>query len=854
MFYTCSVLAFFYIQGTDGKVLSQWTCVLESEEGAIFNQFLRFGETRSIVELMIQDLQNQRNVPASPSKTESNIRMFIERMNKTRCQDTFSHQGHSSKCAINIDEGAYDQSHISNSSQSVPSSSTTKHPGKSLNQPDRIDNPSPKRRRQSSAKNEHISVPSIHLANLERTVLNAGSEPTITSAADITPNLTASSGSADRIQNSVPQMRKRSSMKGSHRSMMSRRRAKSAFTVSANRKRVRCNVCNKWFYDKGTWKIHYSAVHLKVTYRCKVEGCNMVFSSLRSRNRHSANPNPKIHRIIEQTVGNGLFAPNPISSGKLSSTITNQWDDGQFEGDTVAETAQISGEELSKTYSQINDPLQENMDSSASISNLPIGQSTKDDTSRDAIADDKNDASVINSHLASPKLPASDFLLNTRTQKRKSNTPVRCLAVDDEDVKVQNHCDDPNSEIVKSGLENDDTSSKTSSEAVPHHDCVVAQETKDKSVLQNSTSVTQNEQMNSKELPESSVIKTLAIKSEFSPNSSNEMPQSDTDSNAQAGSLDGQSSSDHDSKSRITESPKILHPSVPPELAGFSPSVDQMGLNADNCFFLLDGFPTCILCQKSFQSRQGVKVHYQNVHLRMMHTCTIEGCFAAFPSRRSRDRHSSNNNLHRKVLLTNNISPKSQRDESDHESFESNSQKKIDSNSEARQASSDTSGSETSDTVKVKSETVQNPMQPSNLTAVPDLNCNNSSPVKSPPMKPVDIYDSSSLPEGASVPMEANSRQCLPYDSPTLVPPSHAASKLAMIDLWTGPRKTAGGLVCDICMKSYSTKDTLRTHYKNVHIREMHKCTVPGCEMMFSSVRSRNRHSQNPNLHRSFQE
>jgi len=38
--------------------------------------------------------------------------------------------------------------------------------------------------------------------------------------------------------------------------------------------------------------------------------------------------------------------------------------------------------------------------------------------------------------------------------------------------------------------------------------------------------------------------------------------------------------------------------------------------------------------------------------LQLMHKCTVDGCNAAFPSKRSRDRHSSNLNLHRKLLST----------------------------------------------------------------------------------------------------------------------------------------------------------------------------------------------------------
>lgn len=56
-----------------------------------------------------------------------------------------------------------------------------------------------------------------------------------------------------------------------------------------------CPVIHSAFAHPGTLKIHYNAVHLKIKHRCTVAGCSMVFSSLRSRNRHSANPNPRLH-------------------------------------------------------------------------------------------------------------------------------------------------------------------------------------------------------------------------------------------------------------------------------------------------------------------------------------------------------------------------------------------------------------------------------------------------------------------------------------------------------------------------------------------------------------------------------
>jgi hypothetical protein len=85
---------------------------------------------------------------------------------------------------------------------------------------------------------------------------------------------------------------------------------------STGKKRTQCNVCMKTFCDKGALKIHFSAVHLREMHKCSVPGCNMMFSSRRSRNRHSANPNPKLHtptvkRRISQT--DGRTHPGPIT-------------------------------------------------------------------------------------------------------------------------------------------------------------------------------------------------------------------------------------------------------------------------------------------------------------------------------------------------------------------------------------------------------------------------------------------------------------------------------------------------------------------------------------------------------------
>ncbi|WKY09784.1 hypothetical protein Q1695_002272 [Nippostrongylus brasiliensis] len=71
--------------------------------------------------------------------------------------------------------------------------------------------------------------------------------------------------------------------------------SESPLSSSKMKKRVLCERCNKSFCDKGALKIHTSAVHLKEMHMCTIPGCGKEFSSRRSRNRHSANTNPKLH-------------------------------------------------------------------------------------------------------------------------------------------------------------------------------------------------------------------------------------------------------------------------------------------------------------------------------------------------------------------------------------------------------------------------------------------------------------------------------------------------------------------------------------------------------------------------------
>jgi hypothetical protein len=95
--------------------------------------------------------------------------------------------------------------------------------------------------------------------------------------------------------------------------------------ASAGKKRVQCAVCFKTFCDKGALKIHHSAVHLKEMHKCLRPGCNEVFSSRRSRNRHSANPNPKLHSAKPRRRMNPhdgrSSVPAPVNAALMSSFV-----------------------------------------------------------------------------------------------------------------------------------------------------------------------------------------------------------------------------------------------------------------------------------------------------------------------------------------------------------------------------------------------------------------------------------------------------------------------------------------------------------------------------------------------------
>lgn len=132
-----------------------------------------------------------------------------------------------------------------------------------------------------------------------------------------------------KITNSAQQHKPKSQAKVKRNGFIPNDFGISYIDPSTGKKRIQCNVCFKTFCDKGALKIHFSAVHLKEMHKCSVEGCVMMFSSRRSRNRHSANPNPKLHspylrRKISAYDGRSLRPPTfngPLFSQELAQRM-----------------------------------------------------------------------------------------------------------------------------------------------------------------------------------------------------------------------------------------------------------------------------------------------------------------------------------------------------------------------------------------------------------------------------------------------------------------------------------------------------------------------------------------------------
>ncbi|XP_010629239.1 zinc finger protein basonuclin-2 isoform X8 [Fukomys damarensis] len=894
----------YILQDAAGKVLDRWAIMSREEEIITLQQFLRFGETKSIVELMaIQEKEGQA-ITVPSSKTDSDIRTFIESNNRTRSPSLLAHLENSNPSSIHHFENIPNSlafllpfQYINPVSAPLlglpPNGLLLEQPGLRLREPS------------LSTQNEYNESSESEVSPTPYKSDQTPNRNALTSITNVEPKTEPTCVSPIQNSAAVSDLTKTEHPKSSFRIHRMRRMG------SASRKgRVFCNACGKTFYDKGTLKIHYNAVHLKIKHRCTIEGCNMVFSSLRSRNRHSANPNPRLHMPMLRNnrdkdlirAASGAATP-VIASTKSSLTLTSPGRPPM--GFTTPPLDPVLQSPLSsqlvfsglKTVQPVP-PFYRSLLTPGEMVSPPTSLPTSPILPA---------SGTIEQHPPTPSEPVMPAVmmathepsadLAPKKKPRKSSMPVKIEKeiidtadeFDDEDddptdggtlvndMSHDNHCH--SQEEMSPGMSVKDFSkhsrtrcisrteirradSMTSEDQEPERDYENESESSEPKLGEESmegdehlhSEVSEKVLMNSERPDENhsepSHQDVIKVKEEFTD------PTYDMFYMSQYGLYNGGGSG-----------MAALHESFTSSLNYGSPQ--KFSPEGDLCSS--PDPKICYVCKKSFKSSYSVKLHYRNVHLKEMHVCTVAGCNAAFPSRRSRDRnrnlrmertvgpghrdslhlrrHSANINLHRKLLT-----------------------KELDDM--GLDSSQPSLSKDLRDEFLVKIYGAQHPLgldvreDASSPAGTEDSHLNGFGRGMTEDYMVLDLSTTSSLQSSSSVhssrESDAGSDEGILLDdidgasdsgesahkaeAPAL--PGGLGAEVAGPLMFSSLSGSNGGIVCNICHKMYSNKGTLRVHYKTVHLREMHKCKVPGCNMMFSSVRSRNRHSQNPNLHK----
>ncbi|XP_054867762.1 zinc finger protein basonuclin-1 isoform X2 [Amphiprion ocellaris] len=955
----------YVLQDVAGKVLDRWAIMTFEEEIATLQQFLRFGETKSIVELMaLQDKEGQAVLVPS-TRTNSDIRTFIERttprttanLSTSKVDKISGNSMHHFENFINSmafmlpfqllgsvpapylgsPGGALQQQHQQHHQHQQPCRGSVEL--QSHRRDDQVqdslgrDNPLPLSHPSETALLDSSSV--SFTADLDQ----SGDKPTdILStntkieAEEFSTSDNYSDGPSTPCTPSVSSDVTPMSPEGKLRSLDRNGSGHGGVSGggagggSLKKGRVFCNACEKTFYDKGTLKIHYNAVHLKIKHKCTIEGCNMVFSSLRSRNRHSANPNPRLHMPMNRNNRDkdlrGSLSADETSQGEkrhdygtpicsaeshksVSSYMVSHVDTGSKLYSSSFPGMGQSGILFPnlKTVQPVL-PFYRSLVSPAELANTPGTLPSLPLLS----------SSVPVKPISAPEPCTTDPI--PKKKSRKSSMPIKIekeMVEQDEQMdkessseddapfrgRDRNECDGSQAErhiyLRQAGEEKESRETCTGKEKKTDGTKHLSEQTLDSEMTES------EDKDDGPRQTETGVITCASSPFE------NRLMENHCDNNLfclEPNSNEEKEEREHthllhvadkisalkwdDGEHRLTNGGAIQHI----EREGSDGCADDYG---DSGLSHLDpntDLPHyCEICSKTFKNPYSVKMHYQNVHLKETHICTVDGCNAAFPSRRSRDRHSANLNLHHKLLTKDSLTtanPAYSPHCRDRDSVVlDNCQDQRDRDLPHRDQTSQTS-------VIFRGHNRMGLVFPmSKVSTTPDS-------AGAPPLREMeglgreeggrgvedgavlDLSTSSSAPpcdngsaqsswdsdgagteegegageDGEALPMEDSDESC----------DGIGLGRAGGEELALGGERTLGSggggqgmlqgggggspMTCHVCQKVYSNKGTFRAHYKTVHLRLLHKCKVPGCDTSFSSVRSRNRHSQNPNLHR----
>jgi len=551
-------------------------------------------------------------------------------------------------------------------------------------------------------------------------------------------------------------------------------------------------------------------------HRCTVDGCTMMFSSRRSRNRHSANPNPKLH--LPQTIRRKL--PDSVGGLGVADSASGEFEDDDEESGSAYPASPMS---LSSQYAmrcaaaavhhtQIVLDDDDDDDDVASTHSSTAVESVS--TAAAAAAADDTLAAGFSAAVATtaPSTPSSETALNLvcsprsasslpsggasgnaepgtaempgagggqtsvrGTSKRKSAVPTRCSAQqqDDDVISDDNSCSDAPAtkrRSVEPTTSTDDEKSSAAAAEEPNNNKVGGDRRADESEESGTAdagaggSAAPRSSTPADADPESPSAILSDDVSSIGSDDERRSAKDEADGDAQHGAaeleISGQQRQQHEDE--VNDSGVVVDRAEPVENGTAAGAKDPGVVTQPTAGFV----------------------------------CLVEGCNATFPSKRSRDRHSANLNLHRKLLSTSGTS-KSTALYSDH------------------------------------------PFPPAVVDAdegclVLNLSRSADGPETRASAAAAAAAAAVAEPPDADTDGEASRSSC---DEPA------AAS---------GGDPTAA-LTCHVCpapSASFRDRLALKEHLETVHPREAHRCTVPGCDKLFSTRKSRNRHSQNDNLHR----
>ncbi|KAM9313672.1 zinc finger protein basonuclin-2 [Pholidichthys leucotaenia] len=1056
----------YILQDAAGKVLDRWTIMSREEEIITLQQFLRFGETKSIVELMaIQEKEGQA-VTVPSSKTDSGIRTFIESNNRTRSPGLLTHLENSSPSSIH---------HFEN----IPNSLAFLLPFQYINPvsapmlglpPNGLPiEQSALRLREPSLPNQGEQVDSSE-SEVSLSPFRTGQSPSRGALGAITNNTepktepnnraspispTPSTQQAQEVQQQTQLQRQQQQVQQqsqnppqqpnslsdhqvhhhfvkdeqsktiTHPSFSSKMHRMRRMGATSRKGRVICNSCGKTFYDKGTLKIHYNAVHLKIKHRCTIEGCNMVFSSLRSRNRHSANPNPRLHMpmlrnnrdkdliransttgtpVISSTKNGGFTLTSP---GRPPLGFTTPPVDPMLQSPLQSPLVFPSLKSVQPVqpvppfYRTLLSPA-DLVSPPVSLPTSPIMPTTTNSTTlmdqqqqilTAAAAASHNNVHVSEAGPMSHRLPtpSANEGVNTgssdptpKKKPRKSSMPVKIEKEvidvadeyedkdEDEDDSIHHNHHHHQSSLLHNNIKMNGNCNNNSSSGNGNHSGGSGQQSPSQDEMSPGLALRGMMRQSEDECREGTGSDSRGGAAELHCMDSytsedqdherdfeNESETSDSKMFYRDELMDVEEQQKHSrggrglDKEQDDEGSEEAHlrkemegklhcspsPHPPPikikeelsdptydmfcmsqyglynggmaaaaaaaaSMAALHESfISSMGYGSSPPKFPSSQSPEgdpcsspdpkiCYVCKKSFKSSYSMKLHYKNVHLKEMHVCTVAGCNAAFPSRRSRDRHSSNINLHRK-LLTKELDdivldpqltplPKDLRAEllakiyaghpmgldpmarmgtslnhSAHSPM-SNEYPHHPLNQDLRNNyTNGFSRGQPDDYVVLDLSTTSSVQSSGSVHSSHESDEGSDEGILLDDLEEEGEEDEEEgNSEGEDYSRHAEGRADRGHRDETgelkeggdegLDP----SSSLFLLSSSGGSNGSSGGILCNICHKMYSNKGTLRVHYKTVHLREMHKCKIPGCNMVFSSVRSRNRHSQNPNLHK----